>query len=181
MSVPTTIQVFPSWIFNKPDRPLVWLITGCSSGLGLSLTRQVQAAGHRVVATSRSPQRTPDLVDEVTKHPTNPGQWLSLNVDHPTAAQELVKKLEAEGSAVDVLVNNAGWSVHHAVEHFTDQEVRAQFETLFFGPLRLIQAVVSGMRRRRFGVVVNISSGAALEGRESMGTYASGKAALDSK
>lgn len=57
--------------------------------------------------------------------------------------------------------------------------MRKQMESLYFGPCRLIRAVVPGMRERRFGVVVNMSSGAGLEGRESMGAYAPAKAALD--
>lgn len=80
---------------------------------------------------------------------------------------------------MDVLVNNAGWSIHQAAEHLTDAEVRAQLETVFFGPYRLARAVLPGMRRRRFGVVVTVSSGAALEGRESMAAYAAAKAAMD--
>lgn len=59
--------------------------------------------------------------------------------------------------------------------------MRKQMESLYFGPCRLIRAVVPGMRERRFGVVVNMSSGAGLEGRESMGAYAPAKAALDGK
>lgn len=78
-----------------------------------------------------------------------------------------------------MLVNNAGWSVHAPVEQFTEEEIRAQFETVFFGPYRLTRTAVSGMRRRRFGVVVNMSSGASLEGRDSMGAYAAAKAAFD--
>lgn len=80
---------------------------------------------------------------------------------------------------VDVLVNNAGWSIHAPVEQFTEEEVRAQFETVFFGPYRLTRAAVAGMRKRRFGAMVNISSGASLEGRDSMGVYAASKAAFD--
>ncbi|KAI0108434.1 hypothetical protein F4814DRAFT_427928, partial [Daldinia grandis] len=61
----------------------------------------------------------------------------------------------------------------------TEDEVRALMETLYFGPIRLIRAVLPHMRKRRYGVIVNVSSGAALDGRDSMGPYARAKAALD--
>lgn len=178
----TTIDFNPT--FTTPSRPLTWLITGCSSGLGLALARAVHAssAGHTLIATSRDPSRTPNLVSELTSSSSSSpskNKWLPLDVDHPTAASELIAELEEQGLEVDVLVNNAGWSIHQAAEHFTDQEVRAQFETVFFGPYRLARAVLPGMRRRRFGAVVNVSSGAALEGRESMAAYAAAKAAMD--
>ena len=158
-----------------PNRPLTWLITGCSSGFGLSLARLVQLHGHTLIATSRNPSRTPDLVSEITKAG---GRWLTLDVDDP-ASVSVIEDLENRGTHVDVLVNNAGFSKHTCVEAFTEEEVRAQMESMYFGPCRLIRAVVPRMRERRFGVVVNMSSGAGLEGRESMGAYAPAKAALD--
>lgn len=161
--------------FTKPDRPLIWLITGCSSGFGLALARKAQAQGHNVIATSRNPKRTLELVDEIE---SKGGQWLALDVDDRASGQ-VVEDLEKQGVHIDVLVNNAGYSIHGPVEQFTEDEVRAAMETLYFGPFRLIRAVVPYMRKRRFGIVVNISSGAGLEGRESMGTYAPGKSALD--
>ncbi|KAI2713685.1 hypothetical protein CBS147332_5425 [Penicillium roqueforti] len=161
--------------FTKPNRPLVWLITGCSSGLGLALARAAQSNGHKVLATSRQPSRTPEIVSEITQ---NGGDWHTLDVDSPTAASELVSKLESTHK-IDVLVNNAGYAILGAVEQFSDKELRAQMETVYFGPNRLIRAIVPGMRERRFGVVVNVSSGAGVEGRESMGAYASAKAAMD--
>lgn len=149
--------------------------------MGLALARAVHASpiGHTLIATSRDPSRTPDLISELTPSSSSTHKWLPLDIDHPTAALELSTLLEAEGIEVDVLVNNAGWSIHQAAEQFTDDEVRSQFETVFFGPYRLTRAVLPGMRRRRFGVVVNISSGAALEGRETMAAYAAAKAAMD--
>ncbi|KAJ5236764.1 hypothetical protein N7489_006855 [Penicillium chrysogenum] len=138
--------------FAKPNRPLTWLITGCSSGLGLSLARTAQSNGHTVIATSRQPSRTPALVSEITQ---NGGEWHTLDVDSATAASELISKLESAGYKIDVLVNNAGYAIIGAVEQFSDGELRAQMETVYFGPSRLIGAVVPGMRERQFGVVVN--------------------------
>ncbi|KAI4171643.1 MAG: hypothetical protein LQ343_004121 [Gyalolechia ehrenbergii] len=132
-----------------PKRKLTWLITGCSSGFGLSLTRIGQANGHKVVATSRNPSKTPDLVSEVE---SKGGKWLQLDVDDPESPR-LVESLQ--------------------------DEIRAQTESLYFGPLRLIRAVLPHMRRRKFGVIANFSSGAALDGNPTMGAYAGAKAALD--
>ena len=150
-------------------------MTGCSSGFGLSLAREVQAHGHTLIATSRNPGRTPDLVKEVE---SKGGKWLQLDVDDLESAL-VIEDLEKSGQPIDVLVNNAGYSCHAPIETFTEEEVRGMMESMYFGPLRLIRAAVAHMRERRFGVVVNMSSGAALEGRESMGAYAGAKAATD--
>ncbi|KAM4054328.1 short chain dehydrogenase [Hirsutella rhossiliensis] len=166
--------------FTTPTRPLTWLITGCSSGLGLAIARRAQAEGHFVIATSRDPSKTPELVAEIERDNGSKGRWIQLDATD-TNSGEIIERLEREGLKCDILVSNAGSSVHNVVEAFTEEEVRRQMEVLYFGPFRLIRAAIPHMRRRRFGVIVNISSGAALEGRESMGTYASGKAATDGK
>lgn len=161
--------------FTTTKKQLTWLITDCSSGFGLSLVRIAQAGGHNVLATSRNPSRTPELFAEVEG---KGGKWLQLDVDSPKSGQ-LIEHLEKSGREIDVLVNNAGFSIHAPVETFTEDELCAQMETMYFGPLRLIQAVLPHMRKRKFGVIVNMSSGAALEGRDSMGAYAGAKAGLD--
>jgi short-subunit dehydrogenase len=160
---------------SKPNRKLTWLITGCSSGFGLSLTRLVQAGGHTVIATSRNPSKTPELVSEIE---SKGGKWISLDVTD-TNSGKTISALEHSGTEIDVLVNNAGFSVFAAVEMSSEEELRAQMESMYFGPLRLIRAVLPGMRKRRFGVIVNMSSGASLEGAPSMGGYAGAKAGLD--
>ena len=163
--------------FTMPNRPLTWLITGCSSGFGLSLARIVQSHGNNLIATSRNPSRTPNLVEKVE---SKGGKWLKLDVNDLQSAQ-LIHELEKSGQPINVLVNNAGFSVYAPVESFSEEEVRSQMETMYFGPYRLIRAAVANMRSRRFGIIVNISSGAALEGRETMGAYAAAKAATDSE
>ncbi|KAL4991800.1 hypothetical protein BDW68DRAFT_198088 [Aspergillus falconensis] len=154
---------------------LTWLITGCSSGFGLSLCRAAQAGGHRVIATSRNPQRTPELVAEIE---SRGGKWVQLDVDSPDSGN-VINELEKSGEHVDVLVNNAGYAIYAPVETVTEEEVRAQMETMYFGSLRLIRAVLPYMRLRKSGVIVNMSSGASLDGIPTMGVYAGAKAGLD--
>lgn len=154
---------------------VTWLITGCSSGFGLSLARAAQAGGHRVIATSRNPSRTPDLVTEIE---SAGGKWVQLDVDSRTSG-DVITELEHSGDHIDILVNNAGYCIYAPVEIFAEGEVRAQMETMYFGPLRLIRAVLPHMRRRKSGVIVNMSSGASLDGIPTMGVYAGAKAGLD--
>ncbi|EKV16251.1 Short-chain oxidoreductase, putative [Penicillium digitatum] len=154
---------------------LTWLITGCSSGFGLSLTRAAQAGGHKVIATSRNPSRTPDLVAEIE---SKGGKWIQLDVDSRDCGN-VITELEGSGDHIDVLVNNAGYSIYAPIETFEEEEVRTQMETMYFGPLRLIRAVLPYMRQRKSGVIVNMSSGASLDGIPTMGVYAGAKAGMD--
>ncbi|KAM5354853.1 hypothetical protein ACJ41O_001499 [Fusarium nematophilum] len=157
------------------DSKLTWFITGAASGFGLELARLALANGHNVIATSRNPSKVPNLVTEVE---SNGGRWLTLDVDDPNGGL-VIERLESEGVTIDILVNNAGWSIHGPVESFPEDEVRRQMETVYFGPYRLIRAVLPHMRQRRQGLVLNIGSGAGVSGRESMGIYAAAKAAMD--
>lgn len=158
-----------------PSRKLTWLITGCSSGFGLSLTRTALAGGHRVIATSRNPSRTPELAAEIE---SRGGRWVQLDVDSAQSG-DVITELERGGEQIDVLVNNAGYSIYAPIETITEEEMRSQMETMYFGPLRLIRAVLPHMRQRRSGVIVNMSSGASLDGIPTMGVYAGAKAGLD--
>ena len=164
-----------SFKFIMGSHQLTWLITGCSSGFGLSLTRAAQAGGHKVIATSRNPSRTPDLVAEIEG---KGGKWVQLDVDSPQSGN-VITELEKGGEQIDILVNNAGGSIYAPIETSTEEEIRAQMETMYFGPLRLIRAVLPHMRQRRSGVIVNMSSGASLDGIPTMGVYGGAKAGLD--
>ncbi|KOC07851.1 short-chain oxidoreductase [Aspergillus flavus] len=157
------------------SQKLTWLITGCSSGFGLSLTRAAQAGGHKVIATSRNPSRTPDLVAEIEE---KGGKWVQLDVESPQSGN-VITELEQGGEQIDILVNNAGGSIYAPIETSTEEEIRAQMEAMYFGPLRLIRTVLPYMRQRRSGVIVNMSSGASLDGIPTMGVYGGAKAGLD--
>jgi len=102
---------------TSQTKPHVWLITGCSAGFGKSLALLVLKAGHHVIATSRTPSNSPQLVKQVEGLG---GIWLSLDL---TASKETMQKVVEEGTKkwgrIDVLVNNAGMSVLGALENFT--------------------------------------------------------------
>lgn len=113
-----------------PSKPLTWLITGSSSDFGLSLVRFTQAGGHNVIATSRNPSRTPELVAEVE---SKGGRRLQLDVKSQKTG-DVIPHLEESIQHIDVLVNNAGYSIYGAIETLTEDEVRAQMETMYFTP-----------------------------------------------
>jgi NAD(P)-dependent dehydrogenase (short-subunit alcohol dehydrogenase family) len=142
------------------------LITGCSTGIGRATAVELTKRGYEVVATARRPETLDDLDVAVR---------LALDVDDDASVTAAV---DAAGP-VDVLVNNAGWGLSGPVESVPIDEVRRLYETNFFGALRMIQAVVPGMRERGAGAVVNVSS---VNGRVSSpfaGFYASTKYALE--
>ncbi|KAJ5508686.1 hypothetical protein N7527_010829 [Penicillium freii] len=133
--------------------PSSWLLPS-SPGFGLSLTRAAQAGGHKVIATSRNPSRTPELVAEIE---SKGGKWVQLDLDSRDSG-DIITELESHGNHIDVLVNNAGYSIYAPIETVNEEEVRAQMETMYFGPLRLIRIVLPHMRQRKSGVIVNMSS-----------------------
>jgi NAD(P)-dependent dehydrogenase (short-subunit alcohol dehydrogenase family) len=132
----------------------VWLITGCSKGLGRALAAQVLAKGYRVVVTAR---RAADIADLVAAH-GDAALAVELDVTDPAQISAAVTAAEDRFSGVDVLVNNARYGYLAAIEEGEDADVRALFETDLFGPLNLVKAVLPGMRARRRGHIVNISS-----------------------
>ncbi len=129
----------------------VVLITGCSSGIGRATAARLAAAGHTVYATARRPESIADLKEKGCR-------VLALDVTDEASMTAAVRGIEAEHGAVGVLINNAGYSQSGAVEAVPVERMRAQFETNVWGPMRLAQLVLPGMRRQRWGKIVNVSS-----------------------
>lgn len=131
--------------------PQVVLITGCATGIGRATALRLAAAGFTVYATAR---RTAALADCVAAG----CRALALDVNDEASMAAAVAAIEAEHGAIDVLVNNAGYSASGALETLPIAEVRRQFETNVFGLLRLCQLVLPGMRKKGRGRILNISS-----------------------
>jgi NAD(P)-dependent dehydrogenase (short-subunit alcohol dehydrogenase family) len=152
-----------------------WLITGCSTGLGRDLAQAVLARGHNAVVTARDPETVADLVD---RYP-DAGLGLRLDVTDPVQVTEAVRRSEERFGGVDVLVNNAGYGYRAAVEEADDDDVARLFATNFFGAVAMTKAVLPGMRARRAGAIINISSIGARISPAGSGYYAASKAALE--
>jgi len=152
-----------------------WLITGCSSGLGRHLAEAVLAAGHNAVVTARNATSVADLVA------AHPGRALAcaLDVDSLESVQAAVAAAEQRFGAIDVLVNNAGYSYRGAVEEGDSDEIDALFRTNLFGAMEMIRAVLPGIRARRSGTIVNISSIAGQLSVAGTGFYSATKFALE--
>jgi NAD(P)-dependent dehydrogenase (short-subunit alcohol dehydrogenase family) len=153
----------------------VWFITGCSTGFGRELAKLVLERGFRAVITARDPSKIQDLIAG------HEGRALALKLDVTDKAEVTlaVKWAEAAFGSVDVLVNNAGFGYVGAVEESEEADVRAMMETNFFGLDRMIHAVIPGMRRRRHGSIVNISSIGGLVGFPGVGYYNATKFAVE--
>ena len=151
----------------------VWMITGCSTGFGRELVQAVSAHGHRVVATARN-------VDTLAEFAGNPAVLLApLDVTDRAQIAAAVEQAIAKFGQIDVLVNNAGYGYLAAVEEGEDAEVRAMFDANVFGLADVTKAVLPGMRGRRSGHIVNISSMAGIMGFPGIGYYNASKFAVE--
>ncbi len=153
----------------------IWFITGCSTGFGRELAQQVLKRGDRAVLTARMPSRLEELA---AKH-GDKAIVLPLDVTHEAAITRAVSNAEAHFGRIDVLVNNAGYGYFSAIEEGEDAEIRRQFETNVFGLYSLTRKVLPGMRARRSGHIVNVSSLGGLMAYPATGYYHASKFAVE--
>jgi NAD(P)-dependent dehydrogenase (short-subunit alcohol dehydrogenase family) len=152
-----------------------WLITGCSTGLGRALADAVIGAGHNAVVTARNVANVVDLCDAAPERVLA----AALDVTKPDQVASAVQQAQQRFGSVDVLINNAGYGYRAAVEEGDDAEIRTLFETHFFGTVEMIKAVLPGMRARRRGAIVNISSIGVQLTPVGSGYYSAAKAAIE--
>ena len=150
----------------------VWLISGCSTGLGRALAEKVLAENHNLIATARNPAQLADLAAKY------PDTCLTLPLDVTDAAQveSVVRKAEKKWGWLDVLVNNAGYGLIGALEELEEAQIRQNFETNFFGTVRMIRAALPVFRRQKAGHIINIS---AVAGFNNYPVYGASKFAIE--
>jgi NAD(P)-dependent dehydrogenase (short-subunit alcohol dehydrogenase family) len=152
-----------------------WFITGCSTGIGREIARAALEAGHSVAVTARDASAVADFAEEFGERAIA----LPLDVTDRVQITVAVAATEEAFGGIDVLVNNAGYGYMAAVEEGEDAEVRKLFDTNYFGVVDTLKAVLPGMRERRAGHIVNISSMTGLVANPPNAYYSSTKFALE--
>ena len=158
-----------------PMKDPVWFITGCSTGFGRELARAVLDRGHCAVVTARDPEKIEDIVAGHDEQ----ALVVQLDVTKPWEIKSSVQEAEETFGRIDVLVNNAGIGYFGAIEESDEREVRNMFEINFFGLANMTRAVLPGMRKRRTGHIVNMSSIGGLAAFPAIGFYNASKFAVE--
>ncbi|MCU1599974.1 MAG: short chain dehydrogenase [Frankiales bacterium] len=150
-----------------------WLVTGCSTGIGRHIVHAALEAGHQVVVTARKVSAIEDLLG-----PSSIAVPLDVTDKEQIAAA--VRAADGAFGGIDVLVNNAGYGYMSAIEEGDDAEVRALFDTNYFGVVDTIKAVLPQMRARQSGHIINVSSMAGLVANPPNAYYSATKFAMES-
>lgn len=143
------------------------LITGTSSGIGAAVANYLHTKGYQVIGTSRKPATS-----------NSDYQTIKLDVTEETSVKQCIQQATEILGTIDVLVNNAGIGISGPLEDTTIEESKWQFETNYFGVVRMTQAILPQMRARNKGMILNISSMLGLIGIPFQGHYAATKFAL---
>ncbi|MCZ7374738.1 oxidoreductase [Micromonospora sp. WMMC250] len=154
--------------------PRVWLITGCTRGLGRALAEAVLADGDQLVATARNPSQLNALSDQYGDQ----AQPIALDVTDPAAARDAVRTAVDGFGRLDVLVNNAGYADVAAIEDISEEDFRAQIDANFYGVVNLSRAALPTMREQGRGHIVQVSSVGSRVASIGLGAYQAAKWAV---
>jgi NAD(P)-dependent dehydrogenase (short-subunit alcohol dehydrogenase family) len=154
------------------------LVTGCSSGIGLATCHVLSRNNFLTYGTVRNLSKAKKIQDLINRE-SLPLKILQLDVNDNQSIKLAVKRILSDTGTLDVLINNAGYGMFGPIEEITTQEVKKQFETNFFGIIRLIKAIVPIMRKQGNGIIVNISSMVGKFGVPLNSAYVSSKFAVE--
>jgi len=174
----TAVQQRRTALPHQPGGPAitkraVWFVTGCSTGFGRELVTQLLRQESRVVVTARDPADLSEFAD------ARDALILKLDVTDPGQVKAAVAAAEERFGHIDVLVNNAGIGYFAAIEEGEDANIRRMFDINVFGMGAVIQAALPGMRKRRQGFIVNVSSIGGLLSFPATGWYNATKFAVE--
>lgn len=164
---------------RKTSNPKIILITGTSSGFGLRMAARFASQGHQVIATMRNLEKQGALLDEVKRRGGGLVEVMPLDVTDSQSIKDLATTIGARFGYVDVLINNAGYGIGGFFEDLTEEEIREQMETNFFGVQNLTRQIIPFMRQRRQGKIINLSSVAGFSTSPCFSAYNTSKWALE--
>jgi len=156
----------------------VALVTGSSSGIGFETSLMLARAGFNTYASLRNLEKSKNIT-EIAKKEKLPLQVVQLDVNNDGSIKDAIVKIIKTDQRIDVLINNAGYGLFGSVEDTSIEEIKAQFETNFFGVVRVTQQVLPLMRRQNSGTIVNVSSVGGRIGLPALSAYHSTKFALE--
>ncbi|PYU56441.1 MAG: hypothetical protein DMG56_23745, partial [Acidobacteria bacterium] len=154
------------------------LITGASDGLGRAAALLLAERGYRVFAAGRSAEKRAQL-DTLAKEKRLPLETLEMDVSDDRSVERAVAVVHQKTGQIDVLINNAGLAYFATVEDMNMEDWRRQFETNFFGVVRVTRAALGKMRERRSGRIIMISSVSGLVTPPAQGAYSASKHAME--
>jgi NAD(P)-dependent dehydrogenase (short-subunit alcohol dehydrogenase family) len=156
----------------------VALVTCSSSGIGFETALLLARNGFNTYASMRNLEKSKSITEIASKEKL-PLQVVQLDVNDDKSVKEAINKIISENHRIDILVNNAGYGLLGALEDLSIGEIKAQFETNFFGVVRVTQQVLPTMRKHKTGIIVNVSSVGGRIGIPGLSAYHSTKFALE--
>ena len=160
------------------DKKKVALVTGSSSGIGYETALLLARNGFDTFATMRNMNKSKEIT-EVSKRENLPLKVMQLDVNDDGSVAGAIKNILNEKKSIEVVVNNAGYGLIGSLEDSSLDEIKAQFETNFFGAIRVMKEVIPIMRKQKTGTIVNVSSVAGRIGFPMGSAYVSSKFALE--
>ena len=163
---------------KRSQQGKVAVVTGSSSGIGFETSLLLARKGFYTYATMRNLNKSQKINDVVEKE-NLPLKVLQLDVTDDKSVKDAIRQITDESSRIDVLVNNAGYGVMGAVEDLSIDEFKSQFETNFFGVIRVTKEVIPIMRNQGNGNIINVSSIGGKIGLPLNSAYISSKFAIE--
>ena len=160
------------------QRESVAVVTGSSTGSGFETSLLLAKNGYHTYATMRNLDKS-SRIKEIAKKDNLPVEVLQLDVTDDKSVTDAISEISNKQGRIDVLVNNAGYGFMGSVEDSILDEIKAQFETNFFGAIRVMKKVIPIMRKQKTGTIVNVSSIAGRIGFPMGSAYVSSKFALE--
>jgi NAD(P)-dependent dehydrogenase (short-subunit alcohol dehydrogenase family) len=163
---------------SEANMQKVALVTGSSSGIGFKTALMLARNGFHTYASMRNLEKSRDIT-QITSKEKLPLQVVKLDVNSDTSVKDAVDQIVKENKRIDVLINNAGYGLFGSLEDTSIEEIKAQFETNFFGVIRVTQQVLPVMRKHKSGIIVNVSSVGGRIGLPCLSAYHGTKFALE--